>query len=84
MTKGLTGLVPHNSNMVAPHKQNYDGGHTIYQTKKLCWKDKQALKKDIPFFDQVLDDSCTIRYFLSTSYISNRSSNAKMLCADVV
>ena len=33
MTKGLTGLASHNSNMVAPHEQNYEGGWTIYCTK---------------------------------------------------
>ena len=34
MTKGLTRLASHNSNMVALHKQNYEGGWTIYRTKK--------------------------------------------------
>ena len=51
MTKGLTGLVSHNSNIVAPHEHNYEGGWAIYRARKSCWALKQEKKKNLPSFD---------------------------------
>ena len=84
MTKGLTRLASHNSNIVATHKQSYDGGWAIYCTKK-CWrKDKQALNKDISFFDQFLDDSFVTSNLSSASSVSTTSTGTKTSCTGIV
>ena len=44
MTKGLTGLVSHNSNMITPQEHNYEGGWTIYRTRESCRALKQEKK----------------------------------------
>ena len=53
MTKGLTGLSSHNSNMVAPYEQNDEGGLAIYHTKSPVWQRDLQKGTHNPFFTMI-------------------------------
>ena len=82
--KGLTRLASHNSNMVAPHKQNYEGGWTIYGTKKSHMVEKQYKRKSLSFFYTVSDNSSKHGLFLASSTTDSTSTSTKTSHADIV
>ena len=49
MTKGLTRLASHNSNIVATHKQSYDGGWAIYCAKSAKERMSKHWRRVFPF-----------------------------------
>ena len=84
MTKGLAGLVSHNSYMVTPHKQNYEGGWTIYRTKRSRTTEKLAKRNTQSFFDYDLKDSSYHNLFSAFSTNSSTSTGTKTLYANIV
>ena len=84
MTKGLTRLASHNSNMVAPGEHKYEGGWTIYHTRKSCRALKQEKKKTISSFDCYLDNSSQYNLFAPSSSDSSTSTGTGALYPNIV
>ena len=84
MTKGLTGLASHNSNMAAPHEQNYEGGRTIYRTKRSRRAEKLSKRNTQSFFEDDLEDSSYHSLFSASSTTSSTSTGTKTSYADIV
>ena len=84
MTEGLTGLASHNSNMVAPHEQNYEGGWTIYRTRKSRRAERLAKRITQSFFENDSDDSSYQSLFSASSTTSSTSTGTKTSYADIV
>ena len=84
MTKGLTGLASHDSNMVAPHEQNYEGGWTIYRTRKSRRALKKKEKQNQSFFDRYLDNSSQYDLFSASSSENSTSTGTGASYADIV
>ncbi len=84
MTKELTGLASHNSNMVAPCEHNYEGGWTIYRTRKFCMTLNQEKKKNKPSFDRYLDNFTQYNLFSASSSNSSTSTGTGASYANIV
>ena len=84
MTKGFTRLATHNSSMVAPHEQNYEGGWTIYHTKKSHRTEKQPKSKSLSFFYTYLDNLPKYTLFSASSTTGSTSTSTKTLFFDIV
>ena len=76
MTKGLTGLASHNSNMVAPHEQNYEGGWTIYRTKRSCRAERLAKRNTQSFFEDDLESQPPMK-------IKTKASDDESICSEI-
>ena len=84
MTEELTGLASHNSNMVAPHEQSYEGGWTIYRTRKSRRALNKKKKKSLSFFDTYVDKSTEYDLFSASSSDSSTSTGTRTSYADIV
>ena len=84
MTEELTGLASHNSNMVAPHEQSYEGGWTIYRTRKSRRALNKKKMKSLSFFDTYVDNSTEYDLFSASSSDSSTSTGTKTSYADIV
>ena len=84
MTKGLARLASHNSNMVASLEQTYEGGWTVYRTKRWQRAEKLAKRNTQSFFDYDSEDFSYHNPFLASSTTSSISTGTKILYADIV
>ena len=84
MTEELTGLASHNSNMVAPHEQSYEGGWTIYRTRKSRRALNKKKNKSLSFFDTYVDKSTEYNLFSASSSDSSTSTGTRTSYADIV